>query len=107
MMVHMIGQSIGAYTNATHGMTLSAVSMAYYRHICPYGLCKFKRFAESVWDVCSDGKTDEQIMNISDLGVTEDIIAYLPDGQSLSTYGINGAVMNLSLAICVSIPSVI
>lgn len=37
-MVHMIGQSIGAYTDATHGMTLSAVPMAYYRYVCPYGL---------------------------------------------------------------------
>lgn len=37
-MVHMIGQSIVAYTDATHGMTLSAVSMAYYRLIMPYGL---------------------------------------------------------------------
>ena len=44
-MVHMIGQSIGAYTDATHGMTLSAVSMAYYRFIMPYGLAKFRRFA--------------------------------------------------------------
>ena len=26
-MVHMIGQSVGAYTDATHGMTLSAVSL--------------------------------------------------------------------------------
>lgn len=34
-MVHMIGQSIGAYTDATHGMTLSAVSMAYYHLIMP------------------------------------------------------------------------
>ena len=32
-MVHMIGQSVGAYTDATHGMTLSAVSLAYYRYI--------------------------------------------------------------------------
>ncbi|MBR0357838.1 MAG: hypothetical protein IIX37_00670, partial [Selenomonadaceae bacterium] len=31
--VHMIGQAIGAYTDATHGMTLSAVSLPYYRHI--------------------------------------------------------------------------
>ena len=30
-MVHMIGQSIGAYTDATHGMTLAAVSLPYYR----------------------------------------------------------------------------
>ena len=48
-MVPMIGQSVGAYTNATHGMTLSAVSLAYYRHILPYGLAKFKRYAIQVW----------------------------------------------------------
>ena len=50
-MVHMIGQSVGAYTNATHGMTLAAVSLPYYRHILPYGLPKFKRFAVNVWGV--------------------------------------------------------
>ncbi len=32
-MVHMLGQSVGAYTDATHGMTLSAVSLPYYRYI--------------------------------------------------------------------------
>ena len=41
--VHMIGQAIGAHTNATHGMTLAAVSMAYYRHILPFGVRKFAR----------------------------------------------------------------
>lgn len=45
--VHMIGQAVGAYTNATHGMTLSAVSIPYYRHILPYGLSKFKRYAQT------------------------------------------------------------
>ena len=109
-MVHMVGQSIGAYTNATHGMTLSAVSMAYYRHICPYGLCKFKRFAENVWNVCPDGKTDEQIaaeglnrmetwmnelglvMNISALGVTEDML----DGIAKGSFPKNGGYKVLS-----------
>ena len=33
-MVHMLGQAVGAYTNATHGMTLAAVSLPYYRYIC-------------------------------------------------------------------------
>ena len=58
--VHMIGQGIGAVTDATHGMTLSAVAPAYYRHIMPYGLPKFARFAREVWGVDPEGKTDEQ-----------------------------------------------
>ncbi len=90
--VHMLGQAIGAHTDATHGMTLSAVSLAYYRMIKPYGLKKFVRFAKNVWGVSPAGKTDETIakeglaameswmrriglvMNISDLGVTEDML---------------------------------
>lgn len=102
--VHMIGQSVGAYTDATHGMTLSAVSMAYYRHICPYGLKKFVRFATNVWEIDENGKSDEQIaeegllrmetwmrelglvMNIRDLGVTEDML----DGISRSTFIMDG-----------------
>ncbi|NPD32712.1 iron-containing alcohol dehydrogenase [Eggerthellaceae bacterium zg-997] len=59
--VHMIGQAIGAVTDAAHGMTLSAVAPAYYRHIMPYGLHKFVRFAVEVWDVRPEGKTDEQV----------------------------------------------
>lgn len=60
-MVHMLGQAAGAYTNATHGMTLAAVSLPYYRHILPYGLKKFVRFAENVWGVDPKGKNDQEI----------------------------------------------
>ena len=60
-MVHMIGQSVGAYTDATHGMTLSAVSLPYYRYVMPYGLHQFKKFAVNVWGVRPEGKTDEAI----------------------------------------------
>lgn len=104
-MVHMIGQSIGAYTDATHGMTLSAISMAYYRKICPYGLQKFKQFAINVWNVSPNGKSDEQIaaeglncmekwmkeiglvMNISDLGVTDDMIECIAKGSFILNGG--------------------
>ena len=96
-MVHMLGQAVGGYTNATHGMTLSAVSLPYYRHIMPYGLAKFKRFAIHVWDVKPEGKDDRQIaqeglakmeswmkelgvaMNITELGVTPEMIEGLAD----------------------------
>ncbi len=104
-MVHMIGQSVGAYTNATHGMTLAAVSLPYYRHILPYGVQKFKRFAVNVWDVNPEGKTDEQtaqeglkameawmkelglVLNISELGATEDMLEGIADGTILMSGG--------------------
>jgi alcohol dehydrogenase YqhD (iron-dependent ADH family) len=103
-MVHMIGQAIGAYTDATHGMTLSAVSMPYYRYIMPYGLEKFKRYAINVWGVNPQGKTDEEVakeglsameswmneiglvMNAKELGVTEDML----DGIADSTFIMEG-----------------
>lgn len=90
--VHMLGQAIGAHTDATHGMTLSAVSITYYKYIMADGLQKFKRYAIHVWDVDPSGKTDEQIaregldrmetymkelglvINLSELGVTEAMI---------------------------------
>ena len=87
--VHMLGQAVGAVTDATHGMTLAAVSMAYYKLIMPYGLKKFVRYAVNVWGVNPVGKTDETVaeeglaameawmrriglvMNLTDLGVNE------------------------------------
>ena len=60
-MVHMMGQSLGGVTNATHGMTLAAISLPYYRYIMPYGLPKFVRFAKMVWDVNPEGKSDTEI----------------------------------------------
>ena len=96
-MVHMLGQAVGGYTDATHGMTLSAVSLAYYNKILPYGLPKFVRFAKNVWGVSSEGKSDEQVakeglaameawmrelglaMSIGELGATADMIEGLAD----------------------------
>ena len=96
-MVHMLGQAAGAYTDATHGMTLSAVSLPYYRHIMPYGLPKFRRFAVEVWGIDPAAKSDGQIaaeglsameawmrklglaMSLSELGANEDMIEGIAD----------------------------
>ena len=109
-MVHMLGQAMGAYTDATHGMTLAAVSLPYYRHIMPYGLAKFRRFAVNVWDVDPAGKTDTQIaeeglermeswmnelelvMSGRDLGVTEEMLEGLAD----ATFIMDGGYKTLS-----------
>lgn len=109
-MVHMIGHAISAYTDATHGMTLSGISVPYYRHIMKYGLKRFARFARVVWEIPAEGKTDEQLASegldalaswikeigaaseISSLGVTPEMIEgiadatiILPDGYKKLT----------------------
>ncbi|MGM9992827.1 MAG: iron-containing alcohol dehydrogenase [Candidatus Bruticola sp.] len=96
-MVHNLGHAVSAYTNATHGMTLAAVSLPYYRHIMPYGLAKFKRFAINVWKVPTENRSDEEIAkaglermkswmdelklasNITELGANEDMIEHIAD----------------------------
>ena len=103
-MVHMLGQAVGAYTDATHGMTLAAVSLPYYRHIMPHGLKKFARFAKEVWGVDTKGMSDEAVakeglarleawmkklgvaLKISELGATEDMIP----GIAEATFILNG-----------------
>ncbi|MGN0813832.1 MAG: iron-containing alcohol dehydrogenase [Candidatus Coproplasma sp.] len=102
--VHMLGQAVGAYTGATHGMTLSAVSMPYYRYILPYAVEKFARYAVNVWGVSSENKSADQVakegldrmedwmnniglvMNLTDLGVTEDML----DGITEATFVMDG-----------------
>ena len=109
-MVHMIGQAIGAYTDATHGMTLSGVSEAYYRHIMKYALKRFARFAHVVWEIPAEGKSDEQLASegidalaawikeigaaseITSLGVTEDML----DGIADATIILNGGYETLN-----------
>ena len=104
-MVHMLGHSVGAYTDAIHGMSLAAVSIPYYRYIMPYGLKKFVRFAKEVWGVNPDGKSDEETANeglskmeewmkklgvtmkISELGVTEEMIEKIADGTMILNGG--------------------
>ena len=100
-MVHKLGQSVSAFTDATHGMTLSAVSLPYYRRMLPHGLPRFKRFAEVVWEVRPEGKTDEAValaglaameawmkelgvaLHLRELGVTEEMIEGIADGATI------------------------
>ena len=103
--VHMIGQAVGAHTTATHGMTLAAVSMAYYHHILDAGLPKFVRFAQNVWGIHGEGKSDRQIaeeglqaleawmreigvvLHLKELGVTDEMIPAIADSTFLLTGG--------------------
>ena len=104
-MVHMLGQAVGAVTDATHGMTLSAVSLPYYKFIMDAGLDKFVRFAENVWEIDGAGKSDTEIalagmnameqwmkelglaMSLSELGVTASMIEDIVNGTIIMKGG--------------------
>lgn len=95
--VHMLGQAVSAVTDATHGMTLAAVALPYYRYIMDAGLPKFARFAQNVWGIDAAGKADEQlaaagldameawmreigcVMNLTELGCDESMLEQLAD----------------------------
>ena len=99
-MVHMLGQAVAAFTDATHGHTLAAVSGAYYRLLLEKSsdaVAKFRRLATVVWEVRPEGKSDSEIamegllkmegwmkelgltMNISDLGATPELLEGMAD----------------------------
>lgn len=102
---HNIGHAIGAVTNASHGMTLAAVSPAYLRHIMDYGLHKFVRMAENVWDINPESKTDKQIAeeglkaltswmdeigtvrHLKELGVKEEMLDTIADATLINKGG--------------------
>lgn len=60
-MVHMLGHSLGAWTHAPHGYTLASVTPAYYRRAMENGLPKFARYAQIVWDIRPEGKTEHEL----------------------------------------------
>jgi alcohol dehydrogenase YqhD (iron-dependent ADH family) len=86
-------------------MTLSAVSLPYYRFILPYGVPKFKRFAINVWNVDTAGKSDMETakeglsameqwmkelgldMNITELGADEDMIPGIAENVAVMQGG--------------------
>ena len=100
-MVHMLGQAAAAYTDATHGMTLAAVSLPYYRYLIRTAgaacVDKFARFAKEVWDVPGEGRSEEElalsgleamedwmkelglVMNLTELGADEDMVEGIAD----------------------------
>ena len=77
--VHMIGQAIGAVTNATHGMTLSAVSIPYYSYVMPYGILKFKRFAINVWNVNPFIKNEDGVYKKTDKEIAQEGILLMSE----------------------------
>lgn len=107
-MVHMLGQAVAAYTDATHGHTLSAVSGAYYRLLISRSKDaekKFCRLAENVWGISREDKTELDIalcglkqmekwmrelglaMNITDCGADDSMLEGMADACPITESG--------------------
>ncbi len=99
--VHMIEHQLGAYTDCAHGMGLAAISLPYYRHIMPYGVDKFARFATVVWNIPAEGKSKEElakagidaleafckecgiVTSLKELGATEEMLPKIAESSFL------------------------
>ena len=92
-MVHMLGQALGAVTDATHGMTLAAVSLPYYKCIMEDGLEKFVRFAENVWEIRPEGKSNKEIA-LAGLAAMEDWMKELGLAMSMSELGADESMLD-------------
>ena len=58
---HNMEHQLGAYTNCNHGCGLAVLHPVYYRHIFQDGLPKFVKFAQNVWGIQREGKTDAEL----------------------------------------------
>ncbi len=58
---HLMEHQIGAYTDCNHGQGVAVLQPVYYRHIYRDGLSKFARFAENVWEIPWEGKTEQEM----------------------------------------------
>lgn len=108
--IHMLGQAIGAHTDATHGMTLAAVTLPYYRHVMPHAPHKFAQFAQNVFGISGERMSVEEhalaglraleswmreigcVMNSSELGVKPEMI----DSIAKSVFILEGGYITLS-----------
>ena len=58
---HNMEHQLGAYTNCNHGCGLAVLHPVYYRHIFQDGLPKFVKFAQNIWGIPREGKTDAEL----------------------------------------------
>ena len=58
---HLMEHQLSAYTDVSHSRGMAVLLPVYYRHIYRNGLHKFARFARNVWEISSEGKSEEKL----------------------------------------------
>lgn len=94
---HNMEHQLGAYTDCNHGFGLAVLQPVYYRHIYKDGLSKFARFAENVWEIPRDGRSDEALA-LAGLDALEDFIREIGLPTTLRDLGIADKAMLKEIA---------
>lgn len=58
---HQIEHQLGAFTDCNHGQGLAVIHPPLYRRMCRESVKQFARFAEKVWEIPAEGKTQEEL----------------------------------------------
>lgn len=85
---HQMEHQLGAYTDCNHGFGLAVLHPVYYKHIYSYGLPKFVRFAENVWGIERNGRSDHELA-IEGIQALADFMKELGLPVTLREIGVN------------------
>ena len=85
---HQMEHQLGAYTDCNHGFGLAVLHPVYYKHIYSYGLPKFVRFAENVWGIERNGRSDHELA-IEGIQALADFMKELGLPATLREIGVN------------------
>ena len=58
---HLMEHQLSAYTDISHSQGMAVLLPDYYRHIYRDGLAKFAQFAQNVWEIPAEGKSEEKL----------------------------------------------
>ena len=94
---HNMEHQLGAYTDCNHGCGLAVLHPVYYRHIYREGLSKFVRFAQNVWGIARNGKTDEELA-LAGIDALADFIKEIGLPTSLQELGVSDQSMLKEIA---------
>jgi alcohol dehydrogenase YqhD (iron-dependent ADH family) len=93
---------MSAFTNCNHGAGLAAIMPVYYRHILRDGQKKFAMFAENVWGISPEHRTEEEMAEAG-LAALEEFIASIGLPTNLRELGFGEAEKEMLPAIADSV----
>lgn len=85
---HNISHALSALYDIPHGASLSIIFPAWMEYVYKKDIPKFKRYAIEVWNVTSDGKTDEEIALLG-INKTKEFFEFLGAPTSLKDVNIS------------------